>query len=49
MYGYQVPQVTNKLLVSMKTTRTPSGKTEEFREIDEYRPSMTRERISTWP
>jgi hypothetical protein len=35
---FQVPATTNKLLVSMKTKRTPSGKTlqREFREIDEY-------------
>jgi hypothetical protein len=39
MYGYKFPETTSKLLVSMKTTRTPSGKTlteKEFREIDEY-------------
>jgi hypothetical protein len=47
----QVPRDYDKLLVSMKTRthKWQDSTTKEFREIDEYRPSMTKERISTWP
>jgi hypothetical protein len=45
MYGYQVLETTSKLLVSMKTTRTPSGKIPQRKNsvrLMNMRPSMTK-------